>query len=184
MNTLRIHRRRMLAAAAAAVASMAVPRTADAAQRKPWPPSQATPTLELPLLDGGIWRLDAVRGEVVALNFWASWCPPCRDEMPSLELMATRHEHQGLVVAAVNFKESAATIRRFTDTTLVTMPIVRDADGAAAKAWGVRMFPTTVLVDRDGRAAFSVVGEIDWTDEPARGWVETLLREPGAPVRT
>jgi thiol-disulfide isomerase/thioredoxin len=160
------------------------PREAHGAQRKAWPRERPTPPLALPLLEGGTWDLSSVRGKVIALNFWASWCPPCRDEMPSMELMAARHEADGLGVVAVNFKESAATIRRFVETTLLTMPIVRDADGAAARAWSVAMFPTTVLVGRDGRAAFTVVGETDWTENPARGWVAELLNTSRAPLRT
>jgi thiol-disulfide isomerase/thioredoxin len=146
------------------------------AQRRPWPKGRATPPLELPTLDGTPWRLADARGRVVALNFWASWCAPCRIEMPSLELMAERHAADGLVVVAVNHKESGATIRRFVGETALDLPVLRDADGFVAKAWEARIFPTTVLVGRTGRIAFSVVGETDWATLPVRQWVVDLLK--------
>jgi hypothetical protein len=95
--------------------------------------------------------------------------------MPALEALAARGMGAGLVVVAVNYKESETAIRRYTERVPVALPIVRDADGAAARAWGVKIFPTTVLVGRDGRAAFSVLGEAAWTDPPARQWVVDLL---------
>lgn len=169
-----LSRRQLLAGASLCAAAW--PARADAATlRRPWPAGQATPPLALPLLDGGTWMLSGARGKVVAINFWASWCEPCRAEMPSLELMATRHEPEGLVVVAVNFKESEATMRRFRDQAQLTVPLLRDADGAVAKAWQVRIFPTTLLVGRDGRARFSVAGEADWSAAPARQWVTELL---------
>jgi thiol-disulfide isomerase/thioredoxin len=142
---------------------------------KPWPKGQATPPLSLPLHDGGTWRLDQQRGKVVVLNFWASWCEPCRAEMPTLELLAERHAKAGLEVVAVNFRETDGALKRFLDQQPVSLPVARDSDGAAAKAWGVRVFPTTVVVKRDGQAAFSVIGEADWNAEPTRGWVAALL---------
>jgi len=130
--------------------------------RQPWPAGRATPPLELPRHDGGRWRLADARGRVVLLNFWASWCEPCRTEIPSLELFAQREEHEGVVVMAVNHRETDAAIRRFLEQMPVSLPILRDADGAAARDWGIRVFPTTVLVGRDGLARFSIVGEVDW----------------------
>lgn len=168
----RIARRRCLLAGAAA---LAWPACASAALRRRWPKDRATPALELPTLDGTPWLLSAQRGRVVALNFWASWCEPCRAEMPSLELLAQRHESHGLVVLAVNHKESVAAIRRFSERESLTLPLLRDAEGAAARAFGVTIFPTTVLIGRDGRVAFSVVGEADWQASVERQWISALL---------
>lgn len=145
------------------------------AQRRPWPRGTPTPALELPDLDGQPWRLAGQRGRVVALNFWASWCEPCREEMPSLQLMAQRHEADGLLIVAVNHREGGGTIRRFMEQTAMDLPVLRDADGLAARAFGVRAFPSTVFIRRDGRAELTVVGAADWTGEPARSWVKALL---------
>jgi len=143
--------------------------------RRPWPKQQATPPLDLPGYDGPGWNLSKLRGKVVVLNFWASWCEPCRAELPSLELMAQRHENDGLVVLAVNYRETDSAIRRFMDVLPTTLPIARDSDGATSHAFGVRVFPTTVIVGRDGRARFSVIGEADWTDNPTRQWIAEAL---------
>lgn len=116
-----------------------------------------------------------LRGQVVLLNFWASWCEPCRAEMPSLELLATRHEPDGLRVLAINFRETDGAVRRFLDQTSFSLPVLRDRDGGAAQAFGVRVFPSTVAIARDGRAAFTVVGEVDWNAPEARRWIAPLL---------
>jgi thiol-disulfide isomerase/thioredoxin len=144
-------------------------------QPRPWPKNQTTPPLTLPGYASPPWSLAAAKGQVVLLNFWASWCEPCRTELPSLELLAQRHEADRMVVMAVNYRETDAAIGRFMDRTPITLPMLRDADGAAALAWQVRIFPTTVAVGRDGRAAFSIVGEVDWSGQAARQWIAALL---------
>ncbi len=171
-------RRAWLAHAAAGL--LAVPALGQAAatepERRPWPARQPLPPLNLDGLDGQPWRLADQRGRPVVVNFWASWCEPCRSEMPTLELLASRHEREGLVIVAVNFKEGAGTIRRFVEQTAFSLPVLRDPDGLAAKAWGARMFPTTVGIGRDGRPRWTVRGEADWLAAPTRAWVAELLR--------
>ena len=165
-------RRQALAALALA---WPVAHAASGPQPRPWPPRTPTPPLKLPAYEGPDWSLASARGQVVLLNFWASWCEPCRSEMPALELLATRFESRGLQVLAINFRETDAALARFNASMPLSLPILRDPDGAAAQAYGVRTFPSTVAIDRQGRAAFSVVGEVDWNAEPARGWVAALL---------
>ncbi|MFN5047175.1 TlpA family protein disulfide reductase [Roseateles sp.] len=147
----------------------------DGALRRPWPAGTPTPPVALPGFEGPGFELAQARGKVVLLNFWASWCEPCRSEMPALELLAQRYEARGLQVLAVNHRETDAALRRFLQQMPVDLPILRDADGAVARAYGVRIFPTSVLIARDGRAAFSVIGELDWTGPQARQWIEPLL---------
>ncbi len=169
-------RRSLLTTLAVGAAWPAV-RAADpeGAQRRPWPAGKPTPELVLPAWEGPPWRLADARGQIVLLNFWASWCEPCRAEMPSLELLEQRHENQRLKVMAVNFRETDGSIRRFLDSTPVSLTILRDTDGAAARAWQVRIFPTTVVIDRQGRALFTVTGEVDWTGPTAREWMASVL---------
>lgn len=164
-------RRDLLTLAAAATV---LPAAADAL-RRPWPKSLPTPALTLPGFEGSAWSLTEAKGRPVLLNFWASWCEPCRAEMPSLELLAQRHEAEGLLVLAVNHRETDAAIRRFLQTMPISLPILRDTDGATSRSFGVRIFPTSVLIARDGRAAFSVIGELDWTGAQARQWIAPLL---------
>jgi thiol-disulfide isomerase/thioredoxin len=150
-------------------------RAEEPPTRRPWPASKPTPRVDVPGL-----RLADLRGRVVLLNFWASWCEPCRSEMPSLEAAAQRLAPGGLRVIAVNFKESDAAIQRYTQTSPLGLPIARDAEGAVAKSFGVSIFPTTVAIARNGRAAFTVVGAVDWSSDPAYRWATDLL----APRRT
>jgi thiol-disulfide isomerase/thioredoxin len=185
MKTRHLDRRSLLCAAAGLLPAtlgcrpaFAAPATgdADAPTPRPWPAGKATPGLSLPSVEGPLWSLASARGEVVVLNFWASWCEPCRSELPSLELLATRHAGDKLQVLTVNFRETDAAIDRFVQAQPLTLPILRDRDGGAAKDWGVRIFPTTVVVGRNGRAAFSVIGEVDWAGAAAKGWLAPLLR--------
>jgi thiol-disulfide isomerase/thioredoxin len=164
-------------AAAAGLLAAAVPARAalPPPQRVPWPARRPAPPLDLPQLDGARWTLARARGQVLVLNFWASWCEPCRSELPSLEGLAARHEAQGLQVLAINFREGEATLQRFVAGQGLTLTVLRDSDGSAAKAWQVRLFPSTVVVGRDGRPLFTVPGEADWGAEPARGWIAALL---------
>jgi thiol-disulfide isomerase/thioredoxin len=111
----------------------------------------------------------------VLLNFWASWCEPCRQEMPSLEWLAVRRRDQGLQVMAINFRETDAAVRRFLEPMAFSLPVLRDRDGAAAKAFGVRVFPSTVLIDRRGRARSVVVGECDWESPAAERWLAAVI---------
>lgn len=170
-------RRRCLQAALGLAAAALVGPAPAAVEppRRPWPAGRSTPRLILPSLQGPTWSLSAARGQVVLLNFWATWCEPCLAELPSLERLAQRHERDGLRVLAVNHRESEAAIARFLARQPTTLTVLRDVDGAAARAFGVQVFPTSVAIGRNGRAAFSVVGETDWSDGPAGAWVAELL---------
>ncbi|MEY8875877.1 MAG: TlpA disulfide reductase family protein [Leptothrix sp. (in: b-proteobacteria)] len=173
-----LNRRHLLSLCA--VGLMRPSRAQAEPQRRPWPADAATPVLELPRHASDTpWQLGALRGQVVLLNFWASWCEPCRDEMASLQRLAQRHGRDGLSVVAVNHRETDGAVQRYLaaqpPSHPFTLPILRDRDGAAARDWGVKLFPTTIAVDRRGRAAFSVLGEADWDAEPVRGWVAALL---------
>jgi thiol-disulfide isomerase/thioredoxin len=165
----------MLAGLAATVAPCVLAQEPGGFLRRPWPKDQATPPLDLPGYDGPRWNLKEAQGKVVLLNFWATWCEPCRSEMPTLELLATLFEKQGLVIMAVNQRETDAAIKRFMDVLPFSLPILRDVDGATSRAWGARAFPTSVLVGRDGKARFSVIGQVDWNGPKARQWIAALL---------
>lgn len=141
-----------------------------------WPASRPVPALALPSLDGVAWNLSEQRGVPVLLNFWASWCGPCRAELPSLELLAHRLGPAGLRVVAVNFREAAPAINRFLQSELFTVPVLLDADGRVSRAWGARILPTSVLIDRTGRPLWTITGEVDWTGPAAREWLAPAMR--------
>jgi len=168
-----ITRREWLALAA----SMGVPAAlADTPKPQPWPRNKPQPALTLPMLDGNPWKLSEQAGQAVLLNFWASWCEPCRAEMPALQRLSARYSQAGLQVLAVNFRESPDTVRRFVANTGMGLPVLMDADGSAAKSLGIGIFPTTVIIDRRGRIRFTVTGECAWDQEPATGWLRAALQ--------
>jgi len=188
----RLMRRRLLLVAATACAgplgfSSARAQATSKWNVRPWPKGRAAPRLQLSSLDGQPWSLAALKGQVVLLNFWASWCEPCRAEMPSLEGLARQYGRDGLSVVAINYQEGEPGIRRFLQGTPFTLPILLDGDGAAARAWTPLVFPSTVVIGRDGRPVFTVVGEADWSSDEARrsitpllGSATTLRRAPAA----
>jgi thiol-disulfide isomerase/thioredoxin len=174
-----VTRRRALGVAAAVGTSLCLPGRASAAHViKPWPAARPVPELELSDLDGKPWKLDAHAGKVVVLNFWATWCEPCRVEMPSLEAMAAKLKPQGLVVCAVNYKETAETIRKFLEKMPFKPTILLDSEGDATSDWTPRVFPSTVLIGRDGKPTSIVVGDLDWMGPVAKGLLEPLLAAP------
>ncbi|MCA6217171.1 TlpA family protein disulfide reductase [Ideonella sp. B7] len=176
-------RRQALAAVSASAVLMVLgagtPRRAQAAPtvlRKAWPRGRATPAVDLPRLDGGRWTLASARGEAVLLHFWATWCEPCREELPRLAAMAERERAHGLQLMAVDYREPASTVRGFLKPLGLTLPVALDDDGAAAKAFEARVFPCTVGIDRQGRARFQLMGAVDWTGAEGRAVVDELLR--------
>jgi len=161
--------RRVLAPAAACLAAACSPGDAP-----------VSPSLELPrwqaasLDDGRRVGFEASDGAVV-VNVWATWCEPCRAEMPSLDALAQKHP-QDVVVLAVNYQEAEPRIRRYLETVNIRLPVVLDRDGAAAKAWTRRIFPTTVIIDAAGKPRIVVTGEYDWAGPDAARLIEPLLR--------
>lgn len=162
-------------ACATAVPAAAVVRAAEAFEWRPWLAGRKAPPLALPTIDGSRWQLSQQAGKVVLANFWASWCAPCRDEMPSLHRLALQRAADGLLVVTVNYRETARTVERFYDNLGLSFPTLLDADGAMAAAYTPRIFPSTVVFDRRGRAAGAVVGEIDWDGDAASRILAPLL---------
>jgi thiol-disulfide isomerase/thioredoxin len=140
-----------------------------------WPAHRPVPALVGVDLQGKVWRLTDLRGKAVLINFWASWCAPCQAEMPSLQTLAQIYGPEGLVVLAVNFKESGAIVQRMVQRTNLDLPVLLDPTGAMARQWGVHIFPTTVLVAANGQVRAVIQGEMDWSSQQAAKLVEPLL---------
>ena len=166
----------LLAACAAGLAGPAAAAAdlANAAVLKPWPARQKTPALRLSSLDGKDWDLAQLRGKVVVVNFWASWCGPCVDELPVLNQLAGRDPARVAVVGA-NYKEPLDTIERFAGAHPFAYPVLRDRSGEMFKAWTFGVMPTTILVDRQGRARWRSVGEIGAGDTRLKAAIDGLL---------
>jgi thiol-disulfide isomerase/thioredoxin len=155
-------------------AAMAFAAAAGAAELKPWT-GGATPPLVLQDLHGRTHRLADYRGKVVLVNFWATWCEPCRDEMPSIERLRQFLAGKPFEVLAVNIGEPLGRIERFLEKMPLGFPVLLDRDSGAAKAWKARVVPATFLVGPDGRIRYVHYGELDWSSEPVRKRVAELL---------
>ena len=142
-------------------------------QKTPWPAAQATPALDLVDLQGQRWTTERLKGRGVVLNFWATWCPPCKEELPSLQ---TLHEMGGgdPVVLGINVRETASHVRRYLASTGMNFPVVLDPQAELARRLGVTAFPTTLLIAPDGQIRWRVVGEVDWAGAEAGRWMAGL----------
>ena len=136
----------------------------------------AAPAFSLPERPGpGEMSLDSLRGEVVLLNFWATWCEPCEREMPAMERLHEKLSPEGLHLVAVSVDESAEPIDQFRARFGLTFPILWDREKRVSDAYQTYRYPETLLIGRDGRARASVIGEADWDDPSVRTWVQALL---------
>ena len=113
---------------------------------------------QLPKLDGTIVKLSDYRGKPVLLNFWATWCGPCRFEVPFLEQINASYSSKGLIMLAVDIGENATTIQNFMTSLNVSLPVLMDANSTVAKTYGLLNIPTTFMVDKDGIIRFKQIG--------------------------
>ena len=134
-----------------------------------------TPALELSDADGKVHRLSDYRGKVVLVNFWATWCAPCREEMPSMEALRANMEKRPFVVLAVNVGEGGRVARGFADSLSLHFPVLLDRDTKTTKAWGARILPASFVVAPDGKIRYSYGGAIDWNTAEARSAIEGLM---------
>jgi len=141
----------------------------------------ATAPLALPDLQGTVHRLSDYRGKVVLLNFWASWCAPCREEMPSIERLRRALRTEAFVVLAVNVGEDARAARSFAWAVGIDFTVLVDRDRQAAREWGTRALPTTFIVGPDGRVRYSHVGARDWSDADVRSAIRGLMFRAPSP---
>jgi peroxiredoxin len=131
-------------------------------------------------VDGRTVSLVSLRGKVVVLNFWATWCLECRPEMPLFELLHRDFRAQGLSVIGISAREGAAVIRGYAKELGLNFPLVLDPRGEINASYGVIGLPTTFLIGRDGRAVALAVGPREWGSEQARALIQALLVEPAA----
>jgi peroxiredoxin len=140
------------------------------------------PGFRLPSLAGGEVDLASQRGKVVVLNFWATWCPPCVAEMPSLERVHRALGPEGLSVVTVSADEDEGELKQFVSQHALTVPVLRDPGGrVAGGAYRTTGYPETFVLDRAGRLLQHVVGPAEW-DSPERLADFRRLLE-GAPTR-
>lgn len=140
------------------------------------PGGQPPAPLALRDMNGKPVDLAAFRGDVVLVNFWATWCEPCRDEMPALDRMQRTLAGKHFRVIGVNVGEGEPRIRQFLERTPVDFTLLRDSAMEAMKAWRVRVLPASFLVDKNGMLRYQLVGETNWEDAAQQAPIMELLK--------
>jgi thiol-disulfide isomerase/thioredoxin len=124
-----------------------------------------------------VQSLGALKGKVVFLNFWATWCGPCRVEMPSMEALYLMYKDRGFEILAVNSGERNPEVMSFMTNYGLTFPTVLDSDGTVSRSYGIQAIPTTFLIDREGNMILRLVGSIDWDTPIIHAALELLLEQ-------
>ena len=138
---------------------------------------EARVDFELAALDGSPRTLDDYAGSYVLLNFWATWCAPCRIEMPALERLHLQLADHGLRVVGVDVGEETADVERFVKETGITFEIVIDADLSTGRVYAARSLPMTYILDPEGTIVARAIGVRDWDSEPMRNMFAALVEE-------
>lgn len=131
-------------------------------------------TLKKP--DGGTFRLSEHRGKVVFINFWATWCPPCREKMPAMERLFQQSQKNGLVMLAVSVDADPTVVTEFVKEQRFTFTVGLDPKMALANTYGVRGLPASFIVDRQGHLAALALGPRSWDNRAAQTLVERMTR--------
>lgn len=126
-------------------------------------------------LDGTAKKLSDYKGQVILLNLWATWCPPCRAEMPAMEQLYAAYKEKGFVIAAVSVGEDAKTVKDFLKKTPYSFPVFTDPEGQVSGTYGTGSIPTTYLIDKEGTFLGRFVGAREWYSEDAQNLIEALL---------
>ncbi len=151
--------------------------TAAAGPLTPLPSRPQAPDFQLKGIDDETYRLSDYRGRVVVVNFWATWCPPCREEMPSMQRAWERWRQAEIELLAVNVGESEDEVFAFAAEYDLKFPVLLDPAGREVRRWGAIGLPSTFVVDPEGRVAYRATGARDWdSDEIFR-----LLQALGEP---
>jgi DsbE subfamily thiol:disulfide oxidoreductase len=137
----------------------------------------AAPDFTLQSRDGKNIRLSDFRGKVVLLNFWASWCGPCRQEMPILDEIHNKYKSLGFTVLGVNLDAKSKKATNYLKDTPVTFPVLFDPKGDVSSQYGVQAMPSTVIIDRDGNVRFLHEGYKSGYEDDYRKQIKALLRE-------
>ncbi len=143
---------------------------------RPPRPKQAS-DFSVSLLGGETLKLKAQRGKPVMVNFWATWCAPCREEMPAMERLYLKHRERGFVLLAVSVDSDASLVKPFLEKLKLTFPVTLDAKMDLANSYGVRALPASFLIDRNGYLTALALGPRAWDNRAAHALVEGMLAQ-------
>jgi thiol-disulfide isomerase/thioredoxin len=140
-------------------------------------PGTPAPELKAQDLAGAPKTLANYRGKVMLLNFWASWCPPCLREIPSMERLRIKMEGRPLTIVALDSAEAREDVNAFLSRMKLGFPVLLDPDGGNTRRWKVFALPTTFLLDAEGRVRYVLTGPTEWDEGEALAVIESLLAE-------
>ncbi len=151
------------------------------------PVTKGSPSIDFTLPDideGKLHRLSDYRGKVVFLNFWATWCKPCEEEIPSMERLYRSLEGRDFVILALSTDtDPPEMVKEFTDNYGVTFTVLHDRHGKIKEAYKTTGFPETFIIDQNGMVAQKIVGPRDWDDAFNTMTIKALLENPPAPLK-
>lgn len=136
-----------------------------------WPTHVAVPPIEFTDLSAQTWGAERFKGKTVVINFWATWCAPCLEELPSLQTFADFNQTSDITVLTVNVKDPLNRVRQFVVRNQFSFPVVADRQGVLARQWGVKVFPTTIILSPQGVPTWIIEGAVDWTDQRVQAWM-------------
>lgn len=141
------------------------------------------PELKAHDLAGTPRTLADYRGKVVLLNFWATWCPPCQREMPSLERLRTKMAGRPLEIVAISSAETPDEVNAYLSKMKLGFPVLLDTDSSNTRRWKVFALPTTFVLDAEGRVRHVLTGPAEWDEGEALAVAESMLAELQAPAK-
>jgi len=136
----------------------------------------APPPLALKDMNGKRHSLAAYKGKVVLVNFWATWCPPCREEMPSMQRLKEKMAGRPFTLLGVSSGEQPAELDAFLKLVRVDFTILLDSDNTVARRWKVYGLPTSFLIDKQGKVRYALTGPAEWDEKEALTLIENMLR--------
>ncbi|HID45655.1 MAG TPA: TlpA family protein disulfide reductase [Chromatiaceae bacterium] len=142
------------------------------------PDKPIAPAFELKDAEGNLHRLADYKGQVIIVNFWATWCPPCRAEMPSMQRAWEQLREEGIMMLAIDVGEDEDAIFEFTASYPVEFPLLLDTESSVSEAWKVKGLPTTFIVDQWGRKVYRAVGGREWDAPDLMKKVRALKEVP------